>query len=123
MCKCLSSNVIIGNFMLESLQINKFQIDFKELYNFDKQLSTKLLEYNYYSRFCINDVISFCNQYPFFVDSLDNSNIYINNHYEVYPLLIRYFRLGMPKRIVDSIRIVFKDYESSKQIFSPNRDM
>lgn len=42
MCKFISSDSIIGNFVIESLEKNNYKIEFEKLYDFDEQLSRSL---------------------------------------------------------------------------------
>ena len=110
MCKFISSDSIIGNFVIESLEKNDFRIELEKLYEFDEQLSKKLVEYNYYTNFDLVKVADFTESYPFLVESLDNECFHIvkdiQNKDNFHSLLIRYFRLGMPKIVINEMKII-----------------
>lgn len=109
MCKFISSDSIIGNFVIESLERNNYKIEFEKLYNFDEQLSRNLKAYDYYTKFDLVKVFDFKEQYPFLIESLENECFNIVNNVEVESFqatLIRYFRLGMPKIVIDEMKSI-----------------
>lgn len=110
MCKLISSDSIIGNFVIESLEKNDFQIELQKLYDFDEQLSERLEKHNYYTNFDLQRVLDFKDNYPFLVESMDNKCFSIvketEKKDEFYSMLIRYFRLGMPKVVIREMKII-----------------
>ncbi len=110
MCKFISSDSIIGNFVIESLEKDDFSIELEKLYKFDDQLSRKLVEHNYYTNFDLVKVNDFKENYPFFIESLDSECLHIvndiNNRDKFQSLLIRYFRMGMPKFVINEMKII-----------------
>lgn len=109
MCKFISSDSIIGNFVIESLEKNNYKIEFEKLYDFDEQLSRSLEAHNYYTKFDLVKVFDFKEQYPFLIESLENEcfNIVKNIEIESFQAtLIRYFRLGMPKIVIDKMKSI-----------------
>ena len=114
MCRFISGDSIIGNFVIESLEKDNFRIEFEKLYNFDRQLSVKLAEYDYYTNFDIIKVIEFKENYPFLIESSDDKCFYIKKNIEdknqFYSILVRYFRLGMPKIVINEMKIVSQDF-------------
>ncbi len=110
MFKFISSDSIIGNFVIEAVAKKDFQIEITKLFDFDKQLSNSLRQYNYYTRFECVKVWDFHENYPFFVKSVDDQYINIINdlpNMESFQAsLIRHFRIGMPKIVVDEIKLI-----------------
>lgn len=110
MCKFISSDIVIGNFVIEAIAKDDFCIEIEKLYSFDKRLSESLQEYNYYTRFDDMRLLDFSVNYPFFIKSIDQKYINILNEAEnkedFIKLLIRYFRLGMPKIVIDEIKLI-----------------
>lgn len=109
MCKFISSDSIIGNFVIESLEKNNYKIEFEKLYDFDEQLSKNLEAHNYYTNFDLVEVFDFKEQYPFLIESLENECLNIVQDIErksFQASLIRYFRLGMPKIVINEMKSI-----------------
>jgi len=112
MCKFISSDSVIGNFVIEILEKNDdFRIELTKLYAFDAQLSERLKEHNYYTKFENRRVLDFKDDYPFFIESLDKECFSIVNSEkkpELKSMLIRYFRVGLPKIVIEEMKTVSK---------------
>ncbi len=109
MCKIISSDLIIGNFVIESLEKDDFKIEFEKLYDFDDKLSSNLEKYNYYTNFDLSNVIEFKQNYSFLIESYDDECFNVVKDIENFQsLLIRYFRLGIPKFVIDEMKRVSK---------------
>ena len=110
MCKFISSDSVIGNFVIESLEKNDFTIELKKLYDFDTLLSEKLITQDYYTKFDSGRIIDFKENYPFLVESLENDCLHIvkdiENREVFNSMLVRYFRLGMPKFVITQMKVV-----------------
>lgn len=110
MCKFISSDSIIGNFLIEAIEKDDFQIELKKLYDFDQQLSKKLEKHNYYTNFDLLRVSDFHENYPFIIESLDNEYFHIykdvSNKDDFRSMLVRYFRLGMPKIVISEMKSI-----------------
>ena len=112
MCKVISSESVIGNFMIESVKREGFEIDVEQLITFDKALSAGLKAHNYYTGFDFKKITDFQNSYPFFasIDD-DSSKLTVCQTMDVESLktkLVRYFRIGMPKLVVEEMKSASK---------------
>lgn len=107
MYKRLSSEAIIGNFILSSVEKDKINISIEEIMCYDEELSLKLKEYNYLSRFDFDEIIKFKYNYPFFIEDIFDDHIKVfydnRNKNEFINELIRYFRFGMPTIVVNEM--------------------
>lgn len=107
MCKIISSDAVIGNFILESVERDNFDVSIEKMFNYDEKLSKELKTHNYFTRFNYDEILDFSENYPFFVKSVESNHIKIfdemNNKTTLINQLIRYFRIGMPKLVVDEI--------------------
>lgn len=112
MCKFISSDSIIGNFVIESVEKDDFQIELEKLYIFDKELSKRLKKHNYFTNFNVKEISSFKDNYPFIIKSYNNESFSIiqriESKDEFHSMLIRYFRLGMPKVVINEMKQVLK---------------
>ena len=107
MCKIISSEAVIGNFILESLERNYFTVSIKKIVEYDNILSQKLESYDYFTKFDFDEILNFKYNYPFFVKSIEPD--YINFFDEVEDRmrminqLKRHFRIGMPTLVVNEM--------------------
>lgn len=112
MCKSISSDVIIGNLLIEAIERDVEQISFNQLLNFDNQISIAINAIDYSTKFSINNIHEFENNYPFFVSISNENNLRIvknKNRMEkdvIKNRLIRYFRIGLPNSVVSQVDIV-----------------
>ena len=108
MCKFISSDTIIGNFVIESIEKNDFSVELQKLYSFDKELSGRLAQHNYYTNFNVKDVSCFRDQYPYLIESSSGDGFRIaqkiGSQDEFRRMLIRYFRYGMPKVVINEMK-------------------
>lgn len=109
MWKLISSDTIIGNFVIESIEKNNFSIELQKLYSFDKELSGRLAQHNYYTNFDVKeDVSCFINQYTFLIESYNDEEFRIvqknGTQEELRDTLLRYFRYGMPKVVINEMK-------------------
>ena len=84
MCKMISSESIIGNFLLAALEKGDDRI------NVDK-------------------LLDFAEDYPFFVKSVNEINVCMTDSYDQYVLsnkLSRYFKMGLPKVVINEMQTV-----------------
>ena len=107
MCTLISSEGVIGNFLIEAVKKNDYKIEIKKLYAYDKELSKQLKMHDYYTRFTPEKILAFQENYPFFVTSVDKGFLNIvkreNDEKQYVTLLTRYFRLGLPKFVVEEM--------------------
>ena len=107
MCKIISGDAVMGNFILESVRRNNFDISFEEMMKYDEKLSEKLKEHNYFTKFNFDEILDFTENYPFFVQSIESNGIKIvdeiGNKTNLMNQLIRYFRIGMPMLVVNEM--------------------
>ncbi len=107
MCTLISSEVIIGNFLIEAVEKNDYKIEIQKLYAYDKELSKQLKSHNYYTKFTPDKILAFQDNYPFFVTSVDNDFLNIvkrDNEKQFVTLLTRFFRLGLPRLVVEEMK-------------------
>lgn len=113
MCKILSSEVVIGNFILDSLNQGKINIDLKDLIDFDSKLSTLLIAKNYFTHFNINSVFDFQINYPFLIDAIQENSLCLksidNNIEQIKILLTRYFRMGLPNTVILDMKKAYEE--------------
>ncbi len=107
----ISSDLVIGNFVIEAVGSKRYQIGLNDFFQFEVILSENLKKKDYYtniSRLIINE---FAEEYPFFVKSIDDQYIklteYINDDDErrYRNMLLRYFRIGVPSFIVEEVQL------------------
>lgn len=112
MCKIISSDAVIGNFILESVERNNFSISIEKMISYDEELSQKLRAYDYFTRFDFDEIIDFRDNYPFFVKSVESNYIKILDETEDTRKLInqlkRHFRVGMPTLVINEMISVSK---------------
>lgn len=105
MGRVISSELIVGNILIEAVQNDINQLLFSQVFHFERELNLKFQQYN-----CISDVLSddvyqtistFSNY--FFIDE-DNIiiNISQNDKEGVLQRLINFFRIGIPTWIKDT---------------------
>lgn len=102
----ISSDLVIGNFVIEAVGSKKYKIDLNDFFKFEVILSENLKKKDYYtniSRYIIND---FADEYPFFIESIDDRYINIINTEEKHleKMLMRYFRIGVPNFIITEVQ-------------------
>lgn len=105
MCKSINSNVVIGNFLIEAVTRDKKYVSYEELISFDDLISEKLNEINYITKFSVNQIFDFEDDYPFFIESIKDEKIYIYLEHKDITIsrLQRYFRMGLPSVILDEL--------------------
>ncbi len=115
MCKIISSEVVIGNFLLEAVERNTFDVSIEDMVIYDEKLSEQLKEHNYFTRFNFEEILDFKDNYPFFVQGIQSNYIRIMNEMDnktkLKEQLGRYFRMGMPTLVVNEM------ISASKSIF------
>lgn len=113
MCKIISSDSVIGNFVFEVVEKRRYEIEINELLKFERELSKKLKDLDYYTNFSTRCIINFMESYPFFVKSVSETTITINQevfqHEKLSCKLERYFRLGIPYVVVDNMTEVYQN--------------
>ena len=110
MCKVISSDSVIGNLILESVERNQFTISIEKMFNYDELLSQKLESEDYCAGFDYFEILDFIDDYPFFVSPIDSNCLLIKNIENKSVLinqLTRYFRIGMPTYVIDVMKSVF----------------
>lgn len=99
MCKIIRSEPIIGNFLLAAVESGKTQVEIKELYAFKDLLNSSLNVQNYFAPLNYMNILDFADDYPFFVKSVSESDVHLNDS-DGYDILLyrlnRYFRMGLP---------------------------
>lgn len=75
MCKMISSESIIGNFLLAALEKGDDRINVDKLFMFESLLGSNLNHLNYFT--CLNymNILDFAEDYPFFVKSVNEINV------------------------------------------------
>jgi len=117
MCRIISSDNVIGNFIIEAIENNKFEFSIENIIHFDEIISINLREHDYFTGFNYNKIWDFQENYPFFISEIEEDLIKINydtnkqNKSQLIEQLKRYFRFGMPKTVIDEM------ISESKKIF------
>lgn len=112
MCRVIDSEIVIGNFLIESANKEILDIDIDKLLEFNSILSAKLSEIDFYSglsNYLVNDFIE---SYPFFVDAVDETHLNIKSEKpqaQIIDSLTRYFRYGVINDIVDKMHDSFDE--------------
>ena len=113
MCKTISSEAIIGNFMIEMVEKNNFEMQIDNLIVFEKKLSKQLKKHEYFTKFDFIQILDFKENFPFFVDNIDENFLIIKQNdqdsIKLTTQLSRYFRLGMPKLVIDEIKNISRE--------------
>lgn len=106
--KYISSDIIIGNYLIEAIEKFKHEIFIDDLIIFDRMISEKLNE-EYCTIFSLDGINNFEDTYPFFIKLVKNNRIHIklsnnsSDKSEFMDLLNRYFRVGLPKDVLDKM--------------------
>ncbi len=112
MCKMISSDAVIGNFILESVGRKQFYISISKMMEYDELLSRNLRAHDYFTRFDFDELTNFVINYPFFVESIESDVVKIFNKTDnLVHQLNRHFRIGMPTLVVEEM------ISASKSIF------
>ncbi len=109
MCKIISSDIVIGNFVIEAVEKDDFEIELKKIYDFDTKLSKELIKHDYYTKFDPINVIEFQENYPFFIKSINESLVCVDDSNKkdyLMNMLIRYFRIGIPKIVAQEMKTI-----------------
>ena len=117
MCKIISNRIIIGNYLIESIKNDKYSFSFDEFEYFDRMLSPKLEELDYYSSFDDEGIIEFVCDYPSIIEYDSDSELYKLKDIEknrFLRILNRYFRIGITKSITTAISEVSSLYWEEK---------
>lgn len=111
MCKTITSEIIIGNFIIDSIknkkEVKSNVLEISNLINFEKRLSDALTE-DYCSEFTLSDLFLFQQNYPFLLEKIDDDNLYIIDtvkNDDVLKQLNRYFRIGVPSKIIQKMEM------------------
>ena len=109
MCKMISSESIIGNFLLAAVEKGDDRINVDKLFMFESLLGSNLNHLNYFT--CLNymNILDFAEDYPFFVKSVNEINVCMTDSYDQYVLsnkLSRYFKMGLPKVVINEMQTV-----------------
>ena len=112
MCKIISSESIIGNFLLAALEMGNDKVNIEKLFMFESLLSSNLNRLNYFT--CLNyiNILDFAEDYPFFIKSVNEDNVSLTDSYEPYVLsnkLKRYFKMGLPKVVINEMQTASKN--------------
>lgn len=112
--KLVHSNIIIGNFLIEAVSSGRKEFNIFHLLTFDNMLS-ELLPPEFYTDIDISKVLDFAYDYPFFIKSIDDDIVIINydgrsDKQKYINTLKRYFRIGMPKKVYNSMLKIFEKY-------------
>lgn len=109
MCKNISSESIIGNLILAVVEKGADQIEIEKLFKFETNLRSNLNRLNYFTSLNYVNILDFADDYPFFVKSVNDSNVYLTDRYEPHVLsckLNRYFKMGLPKAVINEMKTV-----------------
>ena len=112
MCKMISSESIIGNFLLAALENGDDLISIEKLFKFESLLNSKLNSFNYFT--CLNymNILDFAEDYPFFIKSINEINVYLTDSCDQCALsskLNRYFKMGLPKVVIREMQVVSRN--------------
>lgn len=114
MCKIISSESVIGNFIIEAVAKEDFQIKISKLFEFETALSQMLTKLDYYTNLNTLKIVEFAESYPFFVKSIDEGYLNIVNETKDNKVLTnkleRYFRLGMPRVVINQMQDTSKAF-------------
>jgi len=103
MCKSISCDVVIGNFIIEAVIRNRHEVSFNDLIIFNNQVNDSLKQLDYFTKFSINGIFEFEDDYPFFVASSNDNGLEIKvkpDKIPVIQMLERHFRSGLPNNVI-----------------------
>lgn len=112
MCKMISSESIIGNFLLAALENGDDLISIEKLFKFESLLNSKLNSFNYFTYLNYMNILDFAEDYPFFIKSVNEINVYLTDSCDQCTLsnkLNRYFKMGLPKVVIREMQVVSKN--------------
>lgn len=112
----VSSDVVVGNFLLEFVKHNvssknkTVKIPVGKLIKFDDIVSEKIKEHKMCTVFSSDKVMNFEKTYPFFGMRISADRKYlIMNTREKQTRLNRYFRIGIPVKLVSVFEKAFEE--------------
>ncbi len=111
MCKIISSDLVIGNIIYESVKKDHYEIPMSTISSFDDQLSEAIKEYNCFTNFTLDNIRDFQMNYPF-IATISNNALSINKNEEktcLIETLRNYFRAGIPTSVVNAIQKTFQE--------------
>lgn len=117
MCKMISSESIIGNFLLAALEMGDDQVNIEKLFMFESILSSHLNRLNYFTHLNYMSILDFADDYPFFIKSVNEINVSLTDSYDSRVLLNklnRYFKMGLPKAVINEMQAVSKNVLEDK---------
>lgn len=112
MCKIISGESIIGNFLLAAVEIGVFQVKIEKLFEFETLLSTYLDKLNYFTCLSYMNILDFAEDYPFFIKSVSENSVHLTDSFGRDVLsnkLSRYFKMGLPKTVINEMQTASKN--------------
>lgn len=123
MAYIINSEAIIGNFLIELVNQNRFSISFEELLHLEEALEENLKGSKYCASFNYTDISDFACDYPFFVKVSTLGMLVLQQKPELTYSMERYFRVGLPTVIAETIHEILaraadmiKNYECANRI-------
>lgn len=110
MCNVISNRVIIGNYLIKSIERNKYNFTVDEFDHFDDELTQRLRQLDYYSSFDNEGIRDFVEDYPYLISYLSDSSLSITkdmNQELLHLILESYFSIGITKHITNAINEAF----------------
>lgn len=112
MCKAISSEIVIGNLILEAVERDEKKIPIEDLISFDKKINISLKDMDYFTKFSIDNMFEFEKNYPFFISTINDNELEIIKFDapKEYFLkrLTRYFRMGLPNDVINKLSAASK---------------
>lgn len=112
MSKILSSESLIGNYILAAVEKGDSEVNLDKLFEYESRLSSQLSPLGYSTHLDYTSILDFSDNYPFFIGSVNESSVPITSSDDPCYLrnrLVRHFRMGLPKVVVNAMKNVSED--------------
>lgn len=112
MCNVVSSRLIIGNYIIESVKKDSYRFNLDDFCRYDSILDEELKKIDYCSDFDKDELFDFADDYPFVVnDEADTLSIVQDLSKDVFlKMLDRYFRIGVSRDVALALEDASKVY-------------
>ena len=116
------SELIIGNFIIESYKEDMAVIKYSDLYEFSDLLSKSLDKDKYFIDIDYNDIENFIHNYSYLIDKVKDNTIVLKMKHEDYfdnfiTKLECTFRYGCQKDLINKIKECFKQFLDTHKVY------
>lgn len=115
MCQIIESDFVIGNLIIEAVQNKEYELKIEDIFEMNERLNLELKKKDAVSNLSLSKLLTFSENYPYFVAFCDENMLKIDSDSESNLLsrrLKQYFQIGFPQEYLHSIK------ETAKTLFA-----